>query len=455
MEWIRGPAIGRGATATVSLATAVPSGEVFAVKSSELCHSMLLQRESYLLSKLSCPRIVKYIGCGVRNETSSNKPTYNLCMEYVFGGTLFEEIQRVGGRLGEEKVRLYTRQILQGLDYLHGNGVVHCDIKSQNILIGEEGAKIADLGCAKLMGKVGGDDRFDTSAFSGTPAFMAPEVARGKEQGYGADIWALGCTIIEMGTGNSPWPELNDPVSALYKIGFSEDVPEIPKWFCEKGKDFVSKCLRRDAKERWTAKELLQHPFVEELDTHLKEVKDSTMDSPSSVLDQAFWDSLDVVESPKNLIPEGISSSSPANRIKKLLQATLSPASNASNWTWNEDWITVRSIDIEETKDCSGESNAILGDDSSFTTPSFLDLFQDELTIESSILDHGNLLDNSIETIIDFSRIRVRTDLILPFDSVTDDSFVSDNLNFQTVNENSCSIESLSNIPSFIYESYS
>ncbi|XP_022733518.1 mitogen-activated protein kinase kinase kinase 17-like [Durio zibethinus] len=316
MRWIRGPAIGRGATATVSLATATPSGELFAVKSTELCHSMFLQRENYLLSKLSCPRIVKYIGYNVTNGTN-NKPMYNLCMEYVPGSTLFKEIQRVGGRLDEEKVRLYSQQILQGLNYLHDNGVVHCDIKSQNILIGKEGAKIADLGCTKLMGKVGSNGGFDTSAFSGTPSFMALEVARGEDQGFEADIWALGCTIIETSTGNSPWPELNDPVSALYKFGFWGEIPEIPKWLSEKAKDFLRKCLKRDSKERWTAKELLQHPFLEELDTLLKEVKESTINSPSSVLDHGFWDSLDVVESPENSIPREISLKSPTDTIKK------------------------------------------------------------------------------------------------------------------------------------------
>ncbi|OMO83493.1 hypothetical protein CCACVL1_11373 [Corchorus capsularis] len=434
MEWIRGPAIGRGATATVSLATAIPSGETFAVKSTELCHSLFLQRENYFLSKLSCPRIVKYIGYDiVTNEATNNKPTYNLCMEYVPGGTLSDEIQRVGGRLEEQRVRLYSQQILQGLDYLHVNGVVHCDIKSQNILIGKDGAKIADLGCAKYI---------DTSAFSGTPAFMAPEVARGEEQGFEADIWALGCTIIEMSTGNSPWPELNDPVSALYKIGFSGDVPEIPGNLSEEGKDFLGKCLKRDAKERWTAKELLKHPFLENLDTHWEEGKESTVNSysPCSVLDQGFWDSLEVVESPKNLIPEKISLNSPTDRIKELLQGTImSPA--ACNWTWTEeDWITVRSSDIEENKEfsCSDEiSNVIEEDEFSFTIPSVLeDSFQEELESESSTLDE---LENSLEitSTIYFSS---RTNIELPFDSVTDEFFVSDNLNFETINENSCSI---------------
>ncbi|XP_022753116.1 mitogen-activated protein kinase kinase kinase 18-like [Durio zibethinus] len=443
MEWIRGPVIGHGATATVSIATAIPSGELFAVKSTELCHSMFLQRENYFLSKLSCPHIVKYIGYDVTNETN-NKRMYNICMEYVPGGTLFEEIQRVGGRLDEEKVRLYSQQILQGLNYLHVNGMVHCDIKSQNILIGEEGAKIADLGYAKLMGKVSLNEGFGTSAFSGTPVFMAPEVARGEEQGFEADIWALGCTIIEMSTGNSPWPELNDPVSALYKIGFSGDLPEIPKWLSEKGKDFLGKCLRRDAKERWTAKELLQHPFMEELNTHLKEAKESAMNSPSCVLDKGFWDSFDAVESPKILIPEGIPLKSPTDRIKKLLHGSLSPTSSASYWTWSEDWITVRSSGIEENKECSDESNVTLADDFSFPTISFFDSFEEELEIESSILDEDFFSENSIENITDFSSISA-------FDSVTDDISVLDNLNFETVNENSCSIP----IPSFIIESYS
>ncbi|XVF70715.1 hypothetical protein PTKIN_Ptkin11bG0184900 [Pterospermum kingtungense] len=428
MEWIRGPVIGRGATATVSLATAISSGEIFAVKSTELCHSMLLERENYILSKLSCPRIVKYIGHDFTYEANNNQPTYNLCMEYVPGGTLFEEIRRVGGKLEEEKIRLYGQQILQGLEYLHVNGVVHCDIKSQNILLGEEGAKIADLGCAKLIGKAGDNEGFATSAFSGTPAFMAPEVARGEDQGFEADIWAFGCTIIEMVTGKPPWPELNDhPVSALYKIGFSGDVPEIPKWLSEKGKDFLGKCLSWDAKQRCSAKELLQHPYLEDLSTLWKEVKESAMDSPSSVLDHGFWDSLDVVETPKNLLSQGIPLKSPADRIKELVEITLSPA--ASNWTWSdEDWITVRSNAIEE-------------EDFSLANLSF----EEELEIESSILDEDFLIENSIENVFGFNTA---------FDSVSDDISVVKNLKFETViNENSCSIPNsfftFNHIPNF------
>lgn len=101
--------------------------------------------------------------------------------------------------------------------------------------MGEDGAKIADLGCAKLVPEF---SKNGVPEISGTPAFMAPEVARGEEQGFPADVWAVGCIIIEMATGNNPWKELNDAVSALYKIGFSGEVPENPSWLSESGKDF-------------------------------------------------------------------------------------------------------------------------------------------------------------------------------------------------------------------------
>ncbi|GKV38774.1 hypothetical protein SLEP1_g46648 [Rubroshorea leprosula] len=389
MEWIRGPTIGRGATATVSLATSVPSGELLAIKSTELSRSMFLQREQHFLSNLSSPHLVKYMGCGITNE--DNKSMYNLCMEYVPDGTLSDEIRQRGGRLEEETIRLYTQQIVQGLEYLHINGLAHCDIKSKNILLGKSGAKIADLGCAKLVGDVA------TSGFSGTPAFMAPEVARGEEQGFAADIWALGCTIIEMGTGNLPWPELNDPVPALYKIGFSGDTPEIPIWFSKKGKDFLGKCLKRDAKDRWTAKELLKHPFLEDTEPNSGE---ETI-SPNSVLDQCFWNSMEVLESPRNLINTYDSSSnSLAERIKDMTGSSSLP-----DWTWGEDWITVRSNGVEENREFCGsdEENLMVEDEPSIQTAFFLDSHEEE--IESTMFDEDQFLEYSVENTIVFSNI--------------------------------------------------
>ncbi|XP_065859971.1 mitogen-activated protein kinase kinase kinase 18-like [Euphorbia lathyris] len=341
MEWKRGPVIGRGSTATVSLATFTSTGDLFAVKSSELSNSVSLQKEEFFLSRLSSPYVVEYVGHEITQENGDL--IYNVCLEYAPAGTLHDAISRNGGWLDETTIRSYTRNIILGLDYLHSKGLAHCDIKGQNILITKQGAKITDFGCARFVEEV--------ADFSGTPAFMSPEVARGEGQGSPADVWALGCTIIEMATGKIPWSEYtDDPISALYKIGFTNEMPEFPTWLSEKGKDFLSKCLRRDPRERWTTKELLDHPFVD-----LKEI--STNCSPNCVLDQDFWDSMDGLQSPnQNFEFEDLSNlkfsnrKSPAERMQSLI---------GSSFNWSEEWITVRSSEIEQehTQESTSDSN--------------------------------------------------------------------------------------------------
>ncbi|OAY82827.1 Mitogen-activated protein kinase kinase kinase A [Ananas comosus] len=295
-EWRRGPTLGRGSSAVVSLATASSSGEAFAVKSAELSRSGPLRREQKILSGLSSPYVVSYIGFDITEEeaTAAIFHYYNLFIEYAPGGSLSDEIKRRGGRLDEDAVRSRAWQILRGLAYLHERGVAHCDVKGQNVLIGADGrAMIADLGCARSVTDDDDDDDGDDDGVTygcsrirlrGTPMFMAPEVVRGDEQGTAAaDVWALGCTVIEMATGGAPWPDLSDPIAALHHIAFSSDVPESPRWMSEEGKDFLSRCLRRDPEERWTAEQLLQHPFMRR--------------KRSLTLDQGFWATLEEEDS--------------------------------------------------------------------------------------------------------------------------------------------------------------
>ncbi|KAF3534440.1 hypothetical protein DY000_02038516 [Brassica cretica] len=359
ITWTRGPIIGRGSTATVSIAVS-NSGEMFAVKSADFSSSAFLQNEQSILSTLSSPHIVKYIGSDVTPEKEGL--AYNLLMEYVSGGSLHDLIKNSGGKLPELAIRSYTRQILRGLSYLHERGIVHCDLKSQNVLVEENGAvcKIADMGCAKPVLK---------SGFSGTPAFMAPEVARGEEQRFPADVWALGCTVIEMMTGASPWPELNDVVAAMYKIGYSGESPEIPEWISEKGKDFLMSCLENDPKQRWTVEGLLKHPFLDEdedVESHLQ-----SSSSPSTVLDQRFWNSCEASESRSLSMDHeypfaGYSGAwdSPADRIEQLAGDEFS---SVPDWDTVADgeWIQVRgdvlqdAVCVEETSSSSQEIEVV------------------------------------------------------------------------------------------------
>ncbi|TQD78582.1 hypothetical protein C1H46_035820 [Malus baccata] len=335
MDWTRGRTIGLGSSATVSIAKSRRSGEVFAVKSAELSQSQFLRKEQTILSTLSSPYIVQYKGHNISNENGA--VLYNLFLEYAPGGTVSDAIRRQGGCLNEAATRCYARQILLGLQHLHSNQIAHCDVKCQNILVAENGVKVklADLGCARRVNSDRG------SPIGGTPLYMAPEVARGEEQGIAADLWALGCTIIEMTTGRAPWPDVCDPVSALYRIGFSGDAPGIPSSLSKQGRDFVTKCLIRDPLERWSAVELLEHGFLLEAPNDLL--------SPTTVLDRGLleeeFDSDQIWDPTRE---SGCSDYSAKERIRHLSEDNTSSL-EVPNWACDEhNWVNVRSNNIEK-----------------------------------------------------------------------------------------------------------
>ncbi|KAF8676209.1 hypothetical protein HU200_047080 [Digitaria exilis] len=325
-HWRKLHTLGRGASgAVVSLAADAASGEVFAVKSSAAgspAAAAALRREQGLLTALSSPHVVRCAGGAEAADGS-----YHLFLEYAPGGSLADEVARNGGSLGERAVRAYAADVLRGLAYLHGTAsVVHGDVKARNVVIGADGrAKLADFGCARrAIGSARG-------AIGGTPAFMAPEVARGEEQGPAADVWALGCTVVEMATGRAPWSDMDggDVLAALHRIGYTDAVPEVPAWMSEEGKDFLARCFARDAADRWTAAELLEHPFVAfaigDDDEKARWV------SPKSTLDVAFWDSESDGEE------EEMSVEDAAERIKSLACA----AAAFPDWDCEEGWIDV------------------------------------------------------------------------------------------------------------------
>ncbi|CAA7054101.1 unnamed protein product [Microthlaspi erraticum] len=335
MNWTRRKTIGRGSSATVYAATCQDSGETIAVKSADFHRSEFLQREAKILSSLNSPYVIGYRGCEVTKEPLNNgEATYNLLMEYAPYGTLIDAAAKNGGFLEETRVASYTRQILLGLQYIHNSeGIAHCDIKGSNVLVGDNGeAKIADFGCAKW------DEPEVTEPVKGTPAFMAPEVARGERQGKESDIWAVGCTVIEMATGSSPWigADSTDPVSVMYRVGYMGESPELPSSLTEQAKDFLGKCLKKEANERWTATQLLNHPF---LITKPNTEPGLVTKSPTSVTDQMFWRSVEEEEEDDEERPSWWECHEERIGLLSWIgQVVMEP-------TWDtdgEDWITVR-----------------------------------------------------------------------------------------------------------------
>lgn len=130
------------------------------------------------------------------------------------------------------------------------------DIKCANILVDTSGlVKLADFGLAKAT-KLN-----DVKSCKGTPFWMAPEVVRGLGSGLPADIWSLGCTVLEMLTRRFPYSNLECMPAALYQIGRGVR-PPIPDSLSSDARDFIERCLQVEPSLRLTAARLLNHPFV-------------------------------------------------------------------------------------------------------------------------------------------------------------------------------------------------
>ncbi|KAJ7535690.1 hypothetical protein O6H91_12G042800 [Diphasiastrum complanatum] len=265
LRWRKGELIGSGAYGRVYMGLNLDSGELIAVKQvlvtansvtkeKAQAHMRELEEEVRLLKNLSHPNIVRYLG------TAREEEALNIFLEFVSGGSIASLLGKFGS-FTEPVIRMYTRQLLVGLDYLHSNRIMHRDIKGANILVDNQGCiKLADFGASKKVVELATIS--EAKSMKGTPYWMAPEVIRQTGHNWQADIWSVGCTVIEMATGKPPWSQQFQEVAALFHIGTTKSHPPIPDHLSADAKDFLYKCLQREPRRRPSASELLKHPFV-------------------------------------------------------------------------------------------------------------------------------------------------------------------------------------------------
>ncbi|KAL9553784.1 hypothetical protein MBANPS3_003130 [Mucor bainieri] len=271
--WMKGSLIGRGTFGDVYLGLNPISGELMAVKQVELPvensateerkKSMVqaLHREIELLRELEHDNIVQYLG------SKEDESYFSIFLEYVPGGSVAGLLSSYGA-FQEPLVKSFVRQILKGLNYLHNKDIVHRDIKGANVLVDNKGGvKITDFGISKkveediiLQGQSA--SAAHRPSLQGSIYWMAPEVVKQTHYTRKADIWSLGCMVVEMLTGDHPFPEYSQ-MQAIFQIG-CYTAPNIPANLSQDAQDFLRCTFQLNHEERPSADELLKHAFLHE-----------------------------------------------------------------------------------------------------------------------------------------------------------------------------------------------
>lgn len=250
--------IGSGSGGTVYKVLHRPTGRLFALKVIYGNHEDDVRRQ--ICREIEILRDVDNLNIVKCHDMFDHGGEIQVLLEYLDGGSL------EGTHISNEaSLADLTRQVLSGIYYLHRRKIVHRDIKPSNLLINsKKQVKIADFGVSRILAQT--MDPCNSSV--GTIAYMSPErintdLNHGKYDGYAGDIWSLGVSILEFYLGRFPFAvgRQGDWASLMCAICMAQP-PEAPATASREFRDFVSCCLQRDPAKRWTAAQLLRHPFV-------------------------------------------------------------------------------------------------------------------------------------------------------------------------------------------------
>ncbi len=247
--------LGEGSYGEVWKARAYDTSELCAVKIIPIDADIAeLKKEIEYLKRSKHEYVVGYHG----SFQSGN--TIWIVMDLCEAGSVSDLQQICETNMSEAQVKVIACSILLGLKHLHANRMIHRDLKAGNVLLTNQGqAKLADFGVSAQLSTVCSK----AATAIGTPFWMAPEVIKEGAYDTKADIWSLGITIVEMTEGEPPFSNIH-PMRALFVIP-QKPPPTFknPERFSVLLNDFLAKCLVKNPRERPSAEELLEHPFLE------------------------------------------------------------------------------------------------------------------------------------------------------------------------------------------------
>ncbi|XP_047340875.1 mitogen-activated protein kinase kinase 5-like [Impatiens glandulifera] len=250
--------IGSGSGGTVYKVIHRPTGGIYALKVIYGNHEDSVRRQ--ICREIEILRDVDYQNVVKCYDMFDHAGEIQVLLEYMDGGSLEGlHIHR------ESALADLAKQVLSGLYYLHRRKIVHRDIKPSNLLINsKKQVKIADFGVSRILAQT--MDPCNSSV--GTIAYMSPErintdLNHGRYDGYAGDIWSLGVSILEFYVGRYPFSvsRQGDWASLMCAICLAPP-PEAPETASREFKDFISCCLQREPTKRWSAVQLLRHPFI-------------------------------------------------------------------------------------------------------------------------------------------------------------------------------------------------
>ncbi|XP_069067462.1 myosin-IIIa [Pleurodeles waltl] len=277
--------IGKGTYGKVFKVLNKKDGSKAAVKILDPIHEDIdeeIEAEYNILKSLSDhPNVVKFFGMYFKKDIKAGDQLW-LVLELCSGGSvsdLAKGLLKRGERMNEGIISYILHEALMGLQHLHNHKTIHRDVKGNNILLTTEGGvKLVDFGVSAQLSST----RLRRNTSVGTPFWMAPEVIACEQQmdtTYDArcDAWSLGITAIELADGDPPLADLH-PMRALFKIPRNPPPtlcqPEL--WSAELN-GFISNCLIKDFEKRPTVCDLLQHPFVKQIEGKEKAIQKQLM----------------------------------------------------------------------------------------------------------------------------------------------------------------------------------